>query len=89
MSRTAAIVAPQNRDLGKLSKRLAGWLQARMAEAAEVRVVNLSYPLGAGMSHETILFDAEWHESDQRHSRGLVVRIKPSTAQVYQDGMFE
>ena len=83
------IVAPQVRDLERLAVALVEWLATRMTGAQNIRVVNLRYPLGAGMSHETILFDASWNEgADERH-RGLVVRIKPTRHLVYQDDMFE
>ena len=83
------IVAPEVRDLEHLSVQLVEWLAAQMPEATNIRVVNLRYPLGAGMSHETILFDASWNEAAGERSRGLVVRIKPTRHLVYQDDMFE
>lgn len=83
-----AIVAPATRDLTRLAAALEAWLAPHVPTASEIRVHNLSYPLGAGMSHETILFDAEWREGGQPRARGMVVRIKPSVALVYQDDMF-
>jgi aminoglycoside phosphotransferase (APT) family kinase protein len=84
------IVAPATRDLSELAAALAGWLGERMPDARGIRVANLAYPLGAGMSHETILFDAEWQEGGEARRRGLVVRIKPTGDNtVYQDDMFE
>jgi aminoglycoside phosphotransferase (APT) family kinase protein len=85
----AAIVAPQVRDLADLAKAMAGWLAGRLPGARDVRVTNLSYPLGAGLSHETILFDAEWTESAAAKAQGMVVRIKPTQVTVYQDDMFD
>ena len=83
------IVAPATRDLGELGAALAGWLSQRMPGARDIRILNLSYPLGAGMSHETILFDAEWAEGGAAQRKGMVVRIKPTGgATVYQDDMF-
>jgi aminoglycoside phosphotransferase (APT) family kinase protein len=52
-------------------------------------VDNLSYPLGAGMSHETILFDATWREDMAERTRGMVVRIKPVRDCVYADDLFD
>ncbi len=83
------IVAPEVRDLGDLSISLVEWLGAHMPQATNIRVVNLRYPLGAGMSHETILFDALWSESAGEQRQGLVVRIKPTRHLVYQDDMFD
>ena len=85
----AAIVAPQVRDLADLALAMAGWLAERVPGARDIRVTNLSYPLGAGLSHETILFDAEWTEGGSPRAQGMVVRIKPSQVTVYQDDMFD
>lgn len=86
---TPSIVAPNVRDLAQLGAQLTAWLGARMPEAHSIRVDNLSYPLGAGMSHETILFDAAWQEGSIPRSQGMVVRIKPTQNTVYCDDMFD
>ncbi len=82
------IVAPEVRDLAELAGTLAGWLGMQMTEARDIRVANLSYPLGAGMSHETILFDASWREGASERVQGMVVRIKPMRNTVYPDDLF-
>ena len=84
-----AIVAPNVRDLDELAAMLVGWLSTRLADAQDIKVTNLSYPLGAGMSHETILFDAAWIEGGVPKSQGMVVRIKPTNSLVYCDDMFD
>ncbi len=84
-----AIVAPNVRNLDRLAATLAGWLSSRLADAQEISVTNLSYPLGAGMSHETILFDADWRDGGVQKSQGMVVRIKPTDSLVYCDDMFD
>ena len=84
-----AIVAPRLRDLDELARLLAAWLGGRMRAARDIRVANLSYPLGAGMSHETILFDAHWRERTAERSQGMVVRIKPMQRTVYPDDLFD
>jgi aminoglycoside phosphotransferase (APT) family kinase protein len=83
-----AIVAPNVRDLDALGVTLAHWLGERLAESSDIRVTNLSYPLGAGMSHETILFDASWREDGLEMTQGMVVRIKPTSNTVYPDDLF-
>jgi aminoglycoside phosphotransferase (APT) family kinase protein len=85
----SAIVAPEVRDLDELARQLAKWLADRMAGASALRVEDLSYPRGAGMSHETILFDAVWLEDGAERRRGMVVRIKPTRVRVFLDDMFE
>ena len=82
------IVAPETRDLAELADLLGGWLGARLTGASDVLIANLTYPLGAGMSHETILFDAAWRVDGAAYERGMVVRIKPRLKTVYQDDMF-
>jgi aminoglycoside phosphotransferase (APT) family kinase protein len=84
-----AIVAPRVRDLAELGGRLAGWLSGRLPDARAISVSNLSYPLGAGMSHETILFDAAWREATSERMQGMVVRIKPTRDTVYLDDLFD
>jgi len=82
------IVAPAVRDFAELTEQIEGWLPQRLG-VEWVRVANLSYPKGTGMSHETILFDAFWEEDGTPRSRGLVIRIKPSRLLVHIDDMFE
>jgi len=84
-----SVVAPETRNLERLSQDLAAWLLQQIPEASELRISNLSYPLGAGLSHETILFDAHWRTPAGPKSEGLVVRIKPTRQQVFLDDMFD
>jgi aminoglycoside phosphotransferase (APT) family kinase protein len=86
---TATIVAPNVRDLGDLAVVLAGWLAQHLPAAQDMRICNLSYPLGAGMSHETILFDATWRDTGGEQAKGMVVRIKPMDHTVYLDDLFD
>lgn len=83
------IVAPETRDLAILAEKLKGWIEARLPAARDLRIVNLAYPRGAGQSHETILFDAEWTQDGQARRAGYVVRIKPASFTVYPDNLFE
>lgn len=83
------IVAPETRELATLASQLAAWLTARIPHAEDVRVDNLSYPSGAGRSHETILFDANWSAGGRKHLQSCVVRIKPTRHTVFPDDLFE
>jgi aminoglycoside phosphotransferase (APT) family kinase protein len=83
------IVAPSTRDLDELSRDLANWLQTKVPEARDIRIDNLDYPRGAGQSHETILFDAHWHEGGERIDRGCVVRFKPTSFIMFPDDLWE
>ena len=83
------IVAPETRDLGVLSDQLTSWLAQQMPEASEIKVDNLDYPRGAGMSHETVLFDMHWREGGAARSQGCVVRIKPGDFTVFPNDLFD
>jgi len=87
-SKPGVFVAPAMRDLSVLAAQLVDWLGRRMPGARNIRVDNLDYPRGAGQSHETILFDAAWDEGGAARSRGMVVRIKPTSFTVFLDDMF-
>lgn len=82
------IVAPETRDLGDLARDLGAWLARRMPDAQGLRIDNFDYPRGAGMSHETILFDAHWTENGTPREQGCVVRFKPGRFTVFPDDLF-
>ncbi len=83
------IVAPQTRDLQQLEGQLIAWISKRLTGAKDIRLSNLTYPRGAGQSHETILFDASWMEQEKPQAQGYAVRIKPTRHTVYLDDSFE
>ncbi|MBW8754570.1 MAG: phosphotransferase family protein [Sphingomonadales bacterium] len=83
------IVAPSTRDLEILAGKLTQWMAARLPGASDLRLADFSYPKGAGQSHETILFDANWREGAAERSQGCVVRIKPSEFTVFPDNLFD
>lgn len=83
------IVAPETRDLDVLCGQLTAWLGSKMPQARDLRLANFDYPRGAGMSHETILFEAEWNEDGEARRQGMVVRIKPDTQTVFPDNLFD
>jgi len=83
------IVAPARRKLVSIAGRLAEWLAARIPMASKLVVNGLSYPSGAGLSNETILFEANWMERGIRRSEGCVLRLKPGSYRVYLELNFE
>lgn len=83
------IVAPETRDLADLATSLERWLATRLPGAEGIRVTNLAYPRGAGQSHETVLFDAQWNEGGEQREQGCVVRIKPKSFTVFPDNLFD
>ena len=84
-----AIVAPRVRDLGELQRQLAPWLARRLPQRRDLKLADFRYPSGAGMSHETILFEAGWTEAGGPRSQGLVIRIKPVANPVFPDDLFD
>jgi aminoglycoside phosphotransferase (APT) family kinase protein len=83
------IVAPATRDLEILDDKLTRWLAERLPGGSGLRLAQFSYPRGAGQSHETILFDAQWREGGADRRQGYVVRIKPSAFTVFPDNLFD
>lgn len=83
------IVAPQTRDLEVLAENLRGWVGERIPGARDLQIVNLTYPRGAGQSHETVLFDIEWIQDGEQRHQGCVVRIKPASFTVFPDNLFD
>ena len=83
------LVAPNLRYLDALAGQLARWMGGRLPRAVELRLHDFAYPSGAGMSHETILFDASWHDADGPVTQGFVVRVKPVANQVFVDDLFD
>lgn len=69
---------PDTRTSSSIAQRLAPWLEARIAGAAELRIENVVEP-SQGQSSETVLFDAICRENGQRRKRGLVARIQRRT----------
>jgi aminoglycoside phosphotransferase (APT) family kinase protein len=73
------------RDLAATAQALARWLQAQLPAASDLHIDDLGWPQGAGMSNETLLFNARWHEGGAAHSTGLVARIAPHVVQFFKD----
>jgi aminoglycoside phosphotransferase (APT) family kinase protein len=71
-----------NRDLAATRERLQGWLAGRMPEADDVVLSDLKKP-SAGLSNETLLFEAAWRERGEARSEKLVARLQPTEFQVF------
>jgi aminoglycoside phosphotransferase (APT) family kinase protein/putative sterol carrier protein len=71
-------VLARHRDLDALHARLGAWLRTKMPEAEQLTVSPLRKP-SAGISNETLLFDATWRGGGDR----LVARLLPSGAPVF------
>lgn len=75
--------APVGRDLEKTSAQLLSWLAARLEEASDLEIGELTGPGSTGFSSDTLLFDLSYRREGQRETRGLVARIKPTGFQLF------
>jgi aminoglycoside phosphotransferase (APT) family kinase protein len=64
---------------------LTSWLAGKLPDAQGVRVFDLEIPADAGLSAETMLFEASWTEDGAERSRKLVARVRPTGAAVFPD----
>jgi aminoglycoside phosphotransferase (APT) family kinase protein len=62
---------------------LTTWLAAKLPAAQDVRVFDAAVPSAAGLSAETILFDASWRENGATRTRSLAARVRPTGAAVF------
>jgi aminoglycoside phosphotransferase (APT) family kinase protein len=70
-------------DPKQAERALTDWLAGRLPEAEHVHVSGAVVPADAGLSTETILFDASWREGASEQRRGLVARVEPSGPAVF------
>jgi aminoglycoside phosphotransferase (APT) family kinase protein len=70
------------RDPVLLRRRLEAWLTHRLPAGASPSVGEVQSPSATGMSSETLLFDASWHENGDRQRRAFVARVAPDPADV-------
>mgnify|MGYP003729780193 CR=1 FL=1 len=66
----------RQRDLDRLQRDLAGWLQQRLPGARDIEVSTLRTPK-AGVSNETVLFELDYRIGDLRRRERLVMRLEP------------
>ena len=70
-------VFTKGRDLDETRRRFTPWLAERIG-AAELEVSDFTYPAGAGVSNETLLFEARWPDGGTTRTQELVLRIHPA-----------
>ena len=70
-------------DPQQAERALGAWLAARLDDAADVRATDAVIPADAGLSTETILFDAHWSAGGGPRSRRLVARVQPTGEAVF------
>src|SRR5664279_5125321 len=66
-----------SRDLEQLRFALQEWLATKLPAGAAPEVPALTTSAATGMSSETVLFPAIWHEGAHVHTEDLVCRIAP------------
>jgi aminoglycoside phosphotransferase (APT) family kinase protein len=83
-------MALSNQTDPKLAERqLTDWLATKLGDARDVRVSGARVPTAAGLSAETILFDAGWVDSGGSRARRLAARVQPSGEAVFPSYDFE
>ena len=70
-------------DIDLAAKTLTDWLSPKLPEAQDVTVTDVREPGASGLSNETVLFTARWHESGVRQSRDMVARVQPHGPGMY------
>jgi aminoglycoside phosphotransferase (APT) family kinase protein len=70
-------VFSKGRDLDATRRALEPWLAERLG-AITVTVGEFAYPAGAGVSNETLLFEARWTDGGTTHTKELVLRVHPA-----------
>ena len=65
------------RDRGELHGRLVTWLAGKVTDP---QVSELVVPESNGMSSETLLFDASWHEGSSERTQSCAARLRPDPA---------
>lgn len=71
-----------SRNLEALRHALQGWLADRLPAGASPQVPELTTSAATGMSSETVLFPAVWHDGDTLRTEDLVCRIAPHSGDV-------
>jgi aminoglycoside phosphotransferase (APT) family kinase protein len=71
-----------SRDPARLRVGLAAWLARTLPGGASPAVLSLEGTSANGMSSETLLFDAEWHEGGATRAGRLVARLAPDAEDV-------
>lgn len=75
--------ASKGRDLDEVAIALPRVLCHSVEGVSDVRVGSLAYPVGAGRSNETVLFEASWERQGRTETVDLVLRIAPDAIQLF------
>jgi aminoglycoside phosphotransferase (APT) family kinase protein len=83
------VPSPIERDPEKTAAVIADWLGRTFPDIADIAITKLHAPPSSGFSGETILVDAEWTEGGTRSEHPLVIRVEPTTYDVFLEPDFE
>lgn len=75
--------AQSHYDPEELRVRLQGWFAARMPEATDLRLGDITAPGLTGFSSETMLVDGTWTEAGRPTAGRWVIRSRPTEHQVF------
>lgn len=75
------------RDLQELQRALEPWLCERLG-VEQASTTGFDHPVGAGVSNETIFFTVRYERDTGPTSRALVLRIHPTTHQLFPEPNF-
>lgn len=80
---------PNVRDIERTRAEVGAWLAARLG-VGRVDIGAVSFPK-AGFSNETIFLTAQWQDAGQAHTEDLVLRIEPTSHQLFvkPDALFQ
>jgi len=70
-------ITTSTRDPGEMRDQFEQWLRHTLPAGSDARVLELTSPESNGMSSETLLVDAAWHEGGTEVTRRLVARVEP------------
>jgi aminoglycoside phosphotransferase (APT) family kinase protein len=70
-------------DTELAAKRLADCLSSKLPGAQNITVTDVQVPGAGGLSNETVLFTATWHEGGAEQTRGMVARVQPDGPGVF------
>jgi len=82
MTQAGPAMRRSSRDPEVLRTRLQEWLGRQLGVSTSPVVHDLSGTEANGMSSDTLLFRATWHDDDGPHDEALVARVAPDNADV-------
>jgi aminoglycoside phosphotransferase (APT) family kinase protein len=78
----ASPIRRSSRDPEVLRERLEQWLRSRLGAGSDAVVSDVGGTAANGMSSDTVLFHARWHDGDHVRDENLVARVAPDPGDV-------